>query len=65
VKKTRDYIESNDQNIKKKDNLMSRNIISYISVSRLNTISTNRNEILNKQREASQAIAQLNMEYNV
>jgi hypothetical protein len=44
---------------------MSRNMISTAAISRLNIISTNRNEILNKPREASQAIAQLNMEYYI
>jgi hypothetical protein len=65
VKRARDYIESQDKNRVWEDDLRSRNRISSTEVSRLTTISTNRNEILNKQREASQAIAQLNMEYQV
>jgi hypothetical protein len=65
VKKTRDYIESQDPNRKWEDDSMSRNMILSTAVSRLITISNNRNDILNKQREDSVAIAQLNMEYNV
>jgi hypothetical protein len=40
-------------------------MVSTTAINRVNAISSNRNEILNKQKEASQAIAQLNMEYNV
>jgi hypothetical protein len=65
VNRTRDYIESQDPNRKWEDDSMTRNIISSRAISRLNTISTNSNQMVNKQREASQAIVQLNMEYNV
>jgi hypothetical protein len=44
---------------------MSRNIISSTPVTRLNAISANRTEILNKQKEVSQAIQQLIMECNI
>jgi hypothetical protein len=43
---------------------MSRNMISTTAVNRFNAISSSRNEIINKQREASQAVTQLNTEYN-
>jgi hypothetical protein len=43
---------------------MSRNLVTSTAVSRLNVISTNRNKLLKKQREASQADTQLNTEYN-
>jgi hypothetical protein len=43
---------------------MSKYLISITEVSRLNAISSNRNEIVAKEKEASQAIQQLNGEYN-
>jgi flagellar biosynthesis component FlhA len=64
VKRTRDFIESQDKNKVWDYDSMSRNMRTSTAVSRLNTISNNRKEILNKQREVSQAIAQLNTEYN-
>jgi hypothetical protein len=64
VKRTRDYIDSQDKNRVWKDNSMSRNMISSTVTSRLNMISDRRNEILSKQREASQALIQLDIQYN-
>jgi hypothetical protein len=65
AKRTRELIEPQDPNRRWEDDSMSRNLVTSTAVSRLNAISTNGNEILNKQREASQAIAQLNTEYIV
>jgi hypothetical protein len=53
LKRARDYIELQDKNKAWEDDNMLRNMISTTAISRLNTIFTNRNEILNKQREAS------------
>jgi DNA repair exonuclease SbcCD ATPase subunit len=43
---------------------MSGNLISSTAVNRLNTIASTITEIINKQKGASQAIQQLNPEYN-
>jgi hypothetical protein len=43
---------------------MSRNMISSIATSRLNMLSGKRNKILSKQREASKALTQLDIQYN-
>jgi hypothetical protein len=65
VKRTKEYIESQDPNRKSENDAMSRSMISSTVVSRLNAYSAYRNDKLNKQRETSQAMAQLNMRYNV
>jgi hypothetical protein len=44
MKKTRDYIETEDQNRKRKDDSMSRNTILSVIESRINAISTSRND---------------------
>jgi hypothetical protein len=64
VKRTRDYIELQDKNRTWDDDAMSRNMVTTSAVNRLNAISSNKNEILNKQREASQAVTQLNTEFS-
>jgi hypothetical protein len=43
---------------------MSRNIVFTTTVSRINAISAPRAGIINQQKEASQAIRQITMEYN-
>jgi hypothetical protein len=54
VKRARDYIESEDQNRKWKDDM-----ISSLMVSRLNEIPAGRTDIINKRKEGSQSIQQL------
>jgi hypothetical protein len=65
MKRTRNYIESEESNRKWEDYVMSRNMISTPAVSRLTTISANRKEILNQERDSSQAIAQLITGFNI
>jgi hypothetical protein len=43
---------------------MWQTMVSSTAVSRINTLSSRRNEILSKQREASQVLTQLDMQYN-
>jgi seryl-tRNA synthetase len=43
---------------------MLRHLISSVPTSRINTLADTKNEILVSQKETTQAINQLNMEYN-
>jgi hypothetical protein len=49
AKRTREYLASNHPNKKWEDNNMSQTMISSTAVSRINTLSGRRNEILSKQ----------------
>jgi hypothetical protein len=64
VKRTREYIESEDRNRKWEDDVMPRNMISTAVVSRLNTILASSYQILTRQREASFDLERLKMEYH-
>jgi hypothetical protein len=64
IKRIRYYVRTEDQNRRWKGENIINNLISSIIVSRLNSIGSNRSDILSKQRKASQSIQQLNAEYN-
>jgi hypothetical protein len=61
AKRTREYIVSQDPNKKWEDENMTQTMISSTATSRLTNLSSRRNEILSKQREASQLLTQLDM----
>jgi hypothetical protein len=56
AKRTREYLASNDQNKKWEDDNMSQIMVSSTATSGINSLSNRRNEILSKQREASQVL---------
>jgi hypothetical protein len=62
VKRTRDYLKYQDPNRKWEDDVLPRNMISSTEVSRINAGNLARTGIMNQQKEASQAIQQLNTE---
>jgi 4'-phosphopantetheinyl transferase EntD len=64
AKRTRKYVASNDPNKKWEDDNMTQTMVSSTATSRINSVSSRRNEILIKQREASQVLTQLDIQYN-
>jgi hypothetical protein len=53
-----------DRNRKLEDENMFQIMFPSVAVSHMNSISTRRTELINQQKEASQELHQLTMEYN-
>jgi hypothetical protein len=64
TKRTRKHVEVEDQNKSWEEKNMFETMIPNVAISRMNAISSSRNEILKQQKEASAAIQQINAEYN-
>jgi hypothetical protein len=65
IERTRNYIDPTDQNRVWEDENMSKHIIYSVQISSINAIEANKKELINQQKEASQSMQQITMEYNM
>ena len=64
IERTRNYIDPADQNRAWEDENMSKHIIPSVTISKINAIDASRKELINLQKESSQTMHKITIEYN-